>query len=315
LFVVKLASDGDHIWSRGFHGNLDAPSIAVDGAGNVVVSGDIQTTVDFGGGPLSGTLTVDIFVARFDPDGNHLWSDRFGDDGVDRGRGLAVSSGGNIHVTGHFQNTLDFGGQLLVSTGNVDLFIAKFGDPNVAVAIGSFDARVFDGGVALYGSFTSNLRILGVNIYRAEDDGRLLLYNNVSHSGGEFYYEDRHVESGRTYHYRIGVVDQDGEFFSQIATVKTQSYVTDLLPNVPNPFNPATSIRFTLEKAVHVTLSIHDVKGRRVTTLIDELRGAGLHETRWDGTDASGTILSSGVYFSRMRAGNASLSRRMVLLK
>jgi hypothetical protein len=67
LFVVKLAGDGKHIWSRGFHGNLDFPAIAVDGIGNVVVSGDIQTTVDFGGGPLSGTLTVDIFVARFDP--------------------------------------------------------------------------------------------------------------------------------------------------------------------------------------------------------------------------------------------------------
>ncbi len=50
-------------------------------------------------------------------------------------------------------------------------------------------------------------------------------------------------------------------------------------------------------------------------TLIDELRGAGPHETRWDGTDASGAPVSSGVYFYRMRAGKTSQSRRMVLLK
>ena len=147
------------------------------------------------------------------------------------------------------------------------------------------------------------------------DPGRLLLHENVSHSGEEFYYEDHGVEAGRKYQYQIGVVDDDGEFFSQVATVTTQRYGTVLLPNSPNPFNPETTIRFTLEKVVRVTLSIYDVKGRRVTTLIDDLRSAGLHEARWDGTDAAGSSVSSGVYFYRMRAGKTNLSRRMVLLK
>ena len=78
--------------------------------------------------------------------------------------------------------------------------------------------------------------------------------------------------------------------------------------NVPNPFNPTTTIRFTLEKAVHVTISIHDVKGRRITTLIDDVRSAGPHEVLWVGANASGASVSSGVYFYRMRAVNNSLS-------
>jgi hypothetical protein len=185
----------------------------------------------------------------------------------------------------------------------------------VAVAIRSFEARASAGGVVLSGSFVSDLRVLGVNIYRAEGSSRLMFHESVSQSGQEFYYEDRSVTVGRDYRYQIGVVDQDGEFFSQVVNVKTRRYATALLPNSPNPFNPATTIRFTLETSEHVTLAIFDAKGRRVTTLVHEVRGAGPHEVQWDGTDAVGSSVASGVYFYRMRAGNVRLSRRMVLLK
>lgn len=127
LFVAKFDPDGSHIWSQGYFGNLDTPSIAVDGAGNVVVAGDMKTSVNFGGDFLSSTGTWDVFVVRFDPDGRHLWSERFGDQSTDRGRGVAVDALGNILATGFFQDTIDFGGSVLTSAGNVDTYIAKFG--------------------------------------------------------------------------------------------------------------------------------------------------------------------------------------------
>ena len=315
IFVAKFDPGGDHIWSQRFGdaGGQIGESVAVDGLGNVVVTGDFwDGTVDFGGGPLTSAGNKDIFLAKFDPNGNHVWSQRFGDVSAQDSDCVAVDGSGDVVVTGSFSGTVDFGGGPLTGGGS---FVAKFGDLNVPVAIGSFDARAFDGGVALYSSFTSSRRVLGVNIYRAEDSGRLLLYEKVLHSGNEFYYEDPDIEPGRTYHYRIGVVDQDGEFFSQIATVKAGGYDTVLLPNVPNPFNPETTIRFTLEKAVHVTLAIYNVNGKRVTSLIDDMRAVGPHEARWDGTDAAGAPVSSGVYFCRMSAGKTNLSRRMVLLK
>jgi hypothetical protein len=83
-----------------------------------------------------------------------------------------------------------------------------------------------------------------------------------------------------------------------------------LLPNHPNPFNPNTSIRFVLPSRVHVTITVHDVRGRVVATLLDDTRGAGAHEITWN---ANG--MASGVYFAKLRAGKTEVSRKMVLLK
>jgi hypothetical protein len=85
--------------------------------------------------------------------------------------------------------------------------------------------------------------------------------------------------------------------------------------NAPNPFNPATTIAFELERAARVTLDVFDVAGRRVRALTDRDLPAGSHAAAWDGRDASGRAVASGVYFYRMRAGGRSETRRMVLVK
>ena len=109
--------------------------------------------------------------------------------------------------------------------------------------------------------------------------------------------------------------DSGPQEFQMLPAANARRYKTTLLPNSPNPFNPTTMIRFTLENAVHVTLSIYDAKGRLVTTLIDDVRSAGPNEARWDGTTASGASVSSGVYFYRMTAPGFSATKKMVLLK
>ncbi|MEJ2722845.1 MAG: FlgD immunoglobulin-like domain containing protein, partial [bacterium] len=89
-----------------------------------------------------------------------------------------------------------------------------------------------------------------------------------------------------------------------------------LYQNNPNPFNPSTSIRFDVPSAgAVVTLRIWDVSGRLVRTLVDEIVGGGLQERTWDGKDASGNPVGSGIYFYRLTAGNRTLTRKMVLLK
>jgi hypothetical protein len=90
---------------------------------------------------------------------------------------------------------------------------------------------------------------------------------------------------------------------------------TVLLPNVPNPFNPTTRIRFDLAVPSNVSLKIFDVTGRLVRTLVDEPMSAALHEVVWDGTDDRGARVGSGVYFSRISTGQVVQTRKMVLLK
>ena len=86
--------------------------------------------------------------------------------------------------------------------------------------------------------------------------------------------------------------------------------------NFPNPFNPSTAIRYAVpETGARVTLTVYDLSGRLVRTLIDEDRAAGEHSVVWFGRDDRGNELASGVYFYRVRIGGYSAERKMLLLK
>jgi len=81
------------------------------------------------------------------------------------------------------------------------------------------------------------------------------------------------------------------------------------------PFNPQTTLSFSLPVTSHVRLTVYDVSGRLVTTLVDETRGAGRYDVTWDGRDAAQRQVSSGVYFYRIDADGFVETKRMVLLK
>jgi len=83
----------------------------------------------------------------------------------------------------------------------------------------------------------------------------------------------------------------------------------------PNPFNTSTRIVYSLAEAGPVTLTIHDILGRRVKTIVKEIETAGRHEAFWDGRDNQGNTLSSGMYFCRLEAGGFAEIRKMVLMK
>jgi hypothetical protein len=85
--------------------------------------------------------------------------------------------------------------------------------------------------------------------------------------------------------------------------------------NYPNPFNPSTTIEFTLGAAATVTVAVYDVFGREVSVLTDGLRNAGTHTVVWNGTDAAGASMPSGTYYYRMTTGGHTESRQMTLAK
>lgn len=128
ISLAKFDPHGNHIWSSRF-GDIDqqqATTATVDQVGNVLVTGYFQGTVDFGAGPLISAGGFDIFLAKFDPNGNHLWSKRFGDSSTQKAFGGATDPSGNVLITGYFRDTVDFGGSLFFSAGSSDVFLAKF---------------------------------------------------------------------------------------------------------------------------------------------------------------------------------------------
>ena len=91
--------------------------------------------------------------------------------------------------------------------------------------------------------------------------------------------------------------------------------VFELSQNYPNPFNPSTTIAFSLPQASPVTLSIYDINGRKVQTLVDNAVPAGNHEVVWDGRDKNGAEVSSGIYFYRIQAKNFVKEQKMILMR
>lgn len=83
----------------------------------------------------------------------------------------------------------------------------------------------------------------------------------------------------------------------------------------PNPFNPSTTSTIEIVRPVHLILEVHDVRGRRIRTLIDAPMGAKTIKAEWDGRDDGGVRMPSGVYFMRMTAGEVTATNKIMLVK
>jgi hypothetical protein len=124
------------------------------------------------------------------------------------------------------------------------------------------------------------------------------------------------------YSYGSGMED-----FCTIKYVQTASEVKDetggrerpsefvLSQNYPNPFNPTTKIEFTLNKSGFVNLQVYDVLGRKVRTLVSEELSPGYKSVIWDGKNDAGDDVASAVYFYRLKVGDFSEPKKMLLLK
>ena len=89
----------------------------------------------------------------------------------------------------------------------------------------------------------------------------------------------------------------------------------EVFDNVPNPFNPVTSIRFAAPSEGRVAVRVYTVRGELVKTLLDADVNAGEHSLSWDGTDARGAAVSSGVYLYEVEGFGARTSKKMALVK
>jgi hypothetical protein len=208
----------------------------------------------------------------------------------------------------------------------VDLTFWAFGDLGwhdvcstpVPVAISSFNAMPTNGGVKIQASFYSTLADAKfVNVYRANgrgDDFQTLTTVNAPENG-KFSFVDKSVVAGGAYRYKIGVIEGDNEYLSPVADVRLPGAKITLDQNVPNPFNPETTIRFSLPSSERVTLNVYSASGALVRTLVDGVQPTGSHSFTWNGVDNRGNAVSSGVYFYRLTAGKFNDTRKMVLLK
>ncbi len=158
IFLAKYDADGNFLWVKGMGGSQadDARSVAVDKDGNAYITGgfkSIPAEFDRGGtgnGSISNTGSTknsDIFLAKYDKDGNFLWVNKMGGTGNDNGYGVAIDGSGKVYVVGAFSGNAEFdpsgSGGMLASSGGYDIFLAKYdtnGDLIKAQGVGSSGA-------------------------------------------------------------------------------------------------------------------------------------------------------------------------------
>jgi formylglycine-generating enzyme required for sulfatase activity len=134
IFLVKLDADGTHVFSRSYGGSQrdNGYSVAVGNDGMVYFTGYFATqTINFGGDTFVLSGSKDIYLAKLNGAGDHIWSRQYGGTGDEWGWSLDIDASGNLLLGGCFRSpTIDFGGGPLVHSNNgtyCDLFVAKFG--------------------------------------------------------------------------------------------------------------------------------------------------------------------------------------------
>lgn len=190
----------------------------------------------------------------------------------------------------------------------------------VPVLFSGFSAKVSGAAAQIDWTLRSDEAMQSYTIYRRTgDDATPLAVTSESLSGNKGSYIDRTVEGGKTYRYEMVVKTASGdEYRSQSSTVSMPVFALALEQNHPNPFNPQTTIPYTLPASnapVRVRLIIYDASGRTVRVLVDEQQAGGAREVVWRGDNDSGMAVSSGIYFCVLQAGKERLTQKLVLLK
>jgi hypothetical protein len=240
IFVVKYNSNGDVLWARKAGGNDTdtGQGIAVDGNGNVFITGFFNDVATFGSVTLTSTKESDIYLAKYSTAGDLQWAQKAGGLFSDAGRSVAVDKNGSVFLTGTFHTLATIGGQSLTSKGGTDTFLAKF-DQNGALqwlrqAGGAMDDAVGDvavddaGNAGMTGSFLGVADIAGTSltskgvsdIFVATFDaaGTLKWTSGV---GGVNYDQGMRVRFGKN-----GNVYLAG-MFRESVTVGTQTFTTN----------------------------------------------------------------------------------------
>jgi hypothetical protein len=201
----------------------------------------------------------------------------------------------------------------------------------VAVTLSSFDAMQTDNGITLEWKVENEMNHAGYNVYRSSNEKSgyekinesiILGWDGFSEFDGTYEYTD--AVNG-TYYYKLEAVEMNGstEMFGPYSVMSTTGVEDklempesfELKQNYPNPFNPSTTISFSLSERTSVNLSIFDLAGRIITTLVDGEMEAGSHSVNWTALDSYGASLTTGVYFYTIKTEDFTATKSMTILK
>lgn len=317
--TIKYNSAGAEQWAARYNGTNngdDVPSsMELDAVGNIYVTG----------GSSGSTSSNDYLTIKYNSAGQEQWNARYNGTGNDNdaASGLAVSAAGNVYVTGSSigqGSATDYATVMYNSSGQQQ-WISRYNGPNNTSDDATSIAVDISGNAFVTGSSNAG----GTNL-----DYLTLKYNLA----GQHMWEQRYNGPANGIDAALSIcVDNSGNIIvtgtsqgnNSSSDYATLSYsattgiepVSGELPsqymlydNYPNPFNPATTIKFDVPVHSFTKLIIYDLTGKTVRTLVNQDLNAGRYAYNFDGSG-----LASGIYLYRITAGDFNNVRKMVLVK
>ncbi len=202
---------------------------------------------------------------------------------------------------------VDFAGQAIYIAFEhcevTDMFAMKLDD----ISVGG--AKVVNN---THKEVTNNRHLTGYKVY---------MNGNLQGTTTDTYWDFSELETG-TYTAGVKAVYSSGSE-SDLATIEFTDNnnhveipkVTKLNKNYPNPFNPETTISYSVKNAGPVSINIFNIKGQKIRTLVNEDKAAGNYKVVWKGLDNNNKKVASGIYFYRMKSGNYTSTKKMILMK
>ncbi|UCG50700.1 MAG: hypothetical protein JSW58_10880 [Candidatus Latescibacterota bacterium] len=205
----------------------------------------------------------------------------------------------------------------ILAVGENGTILRYFGD-DVPVFLQDFRVNALPDAASIVWQISGDAQVRGFRIHKRWPDGTLSSIpspTTLIHPTQRTYLDDN-LTVGGVYHYALAIHALDGfATRSPWIGVAIPLYPLILHQNAPNPFNPETRVEFFLPVRSSVNLAVFEVSGRHVVTLINEVLPAGHHFVDWNGRNATGHPVATGVYICRLRAGKSQLSTKMTLAK
>jgi hypothetical protein len=356
IFIAKYDVNGNALWAnrmveKGWDRGSD---VASDQSGNCYVTGGFQTALLFGGfGGPSLTTTgdsgdEDIFMVKYDSNGNFIWKISAGSVDFDQARALALDKDNNIYLTGVFSDTASFDStDQVISYGLTDAFLAKYDSTGELLWVrgagssgedGANDVILdSDGNTYICGYFGGvahfdDLQIIGGGLFIAKYDptGKILWVKQIDEldnlaksltliPNGDLFVTGVFENTATFGTTILNGKGQTDVFVTKLDTVAVTGLaeqseslpgIAYLAQNYPNPFNPSTAIRYQLSASSNVDLSIYNLLGQKVATLVSKRQVIGNYTVEFNGKN-----LSSGIYLYILKTDTWQDVRKMVLLK
>jgi len=146
-------------------------------------------------------------------------------------------------------------------------------------------------------------------------NGALIGQGSVTHRTN-YKFIDRNVITGQLYHYQLADVDYDGKItYHKPITVKVRPPDIKVNQAFPNPFNPVTTVKISIDLPQQLTVRVFDITGRRLKTLIDSHLSADEYTIAWDGTNRNNLPVASGVYFLQIKSHELNSIQKLLLTR